>query len=230
MSDDDKKDDRKNEPGDRQDLVDEANAALEHIEATPGKWFTVIDCYEHGRSLAMVRSGSNTPHGKGYAIALRQWAERTGFNLSRIDEQARASMGKIIDDRAAFDDWYKSLMPSQRQMWNHPRTLLRHFEKSKRAPKVVTSKTPKDELRDENCKLRAELAVLEAVHGKAADTGLLVDLDKDSADDIVEVMMQHPKALRDPRKLAEIGRKLAGKAQAALKRKAHASDPAKPKS
>src|SRR4051794_22558465 len=80
-----------NEPGDQQELVDRANAALEHIEQTPAAWRTVIDAYAAGRSLAMLRSGSNVPIGKGYSIAFRQWAERTRFNMKKIDETTRTA-------------------------------------------------------------------------------------------------------------------------------------------
>lgn len=213
--------DRQNEPGDRQELVDQANAALDHIEKTPGAWMTVIDAYAAGRNLAMVRSGSNAPIGKGYAIAFRQWAERTGFNMHKIDEQTRTVMGKISDDRAEFDEWYRTLTPSQRQMWNHPRTLQRHFAASQREPKKTPGNASKDTLKDELRRTQAELAVLRAekekdLRGKV----LLVDLAEDTVPQIVKTMMSEPKALRDPRKMAELGTELNRAARAALKRRA----------
>ena len=213
-------DQQKNEPGDQQQLVDQANAALEHIDKTPDAWLTVIDAYAAGRNLAMVRSGSNRPIGRGYGIAFNQWVARTGFDMKKIDEQTRTAMGKIIDDRTGFDEWLKTLTPSQRQMWNHPRTLLRHFEQSRRDPKKTLARASKDTLKDDLRKALAELAVLRAEKGKGASNALLIDLDKDRVDDIVETIMAQPKALRDPRKIQDIGKALTKAAGAALRRRA----------
>ena len=118
-------------------------------------------------------------------------------------------MGKIIDNRADFNEWLKTLQPSQRQMWNHPRTLQRHFAAAMRGPKKTAANATKDTLKDELRKAYAELAVLRAekekdLRGKI----LLVDLAEDTVPSIVKTMMSNPKALRDPRKMADLGSEL----------------------
>lgn len=203
-----------NEPGDQQELVNRANAALEHIAATPAAWITVIDAYAAGRSIGMVRSGSNKPSGKGYVLAFNSWVARTGFNMKRADDQTRHAMGKIIDNRAAFDDWLKTLTPSQRQLWTHPRTLERHFAASRRESKPAKTKAGLEE------QVRGLTAKVDVLTAEKLDSSVVFNLAGDKVDEIVAAIMAQPAALRNERKMADIGRKLAKVAEAALRRRA----------
>mgnify|MGYP001417859242 CR=1 FL=1 len=150
-------------------------------------WIMVGDALVVGRNWAMRQAGTNRPEGKGYNMAMAEWLTRN--KLDDIDKSHRSRLIDCIENLGAIEEWRATLTLGQRLTWNHPNIIWMHWRKAiEPAPVANPDSPPKPTLRDsvaelseENARLKAHVAELEAARNAAQEEldGLQAELESD---------------------------------------------------
>jgi hypothetical protein len=170
----------------------EAEAAWERLKGNEqwSDWRYLATGFSEGRRWAMHRAGANRPEGKGYSRAFSEWMGARVWTRE-VDKPTRAALLWYADNAPAVEAWFATIALNQRQKWNHPHTLRKHFEAAQRVP--VASK-PRDQLTPMQ-KAHKEIARLEEENTKLKrdraqrDEGSSFDLNKDTAKDIAATIV-----------------------------------------
>jgi hypothetical protein len=197
----------------------EAEAAWKRLKDNEqwADWRYLATGFSEGRRWAMHRAGANRPEGKGYARAFSEWMGPRPWT-QEVDKPTRAALLWYADNTPAVEAWLTTIALNQRQKWNHPHTLRKHFEAAHRPVagdgKPSAGLTPMQKanesiarLEEENTKLKRDLA--------HRDSGSLFDLVHDTADAIITVIAGAPIG---PEKMRKIGEGLVKKAKEKDKR------------
>src|SRR5262249_23498461 len=149
----------------------------------------VAQAYQYGRRLAMTLANTNHPVGKAYNKAFNNWCKRTHFDLGRVNEPTRTAMGHIMDNQAAFEAWRRTLAGNQRELWNHPCTMWRHFAAARRRLPSKAKVSSKSNVQRKGIDLKCQVKMLQAELAKAQEGQLLVDLAHDDPAAIVRALV-----------------------------------------
>ena len=113
-------------------LIAVRTRTLDHWIAAGAAWETL-------QQAAMHRSSSNHPTGGRYAKAYRL-LEHPWPELSRIDKATRSDAIWLFRNEELVKSWLMTLTRKERDQWNHPTTVRRHYER--RHPHPLSGKPP----------------------------------------------------------------------------------------
>ena len=88
-------------------------------------WMAIGEGLMEGRNWAMRVAGVNTPQGRGYVVAYAEWLMR--YKVNDMDKSVRAKLLKIMEERAAVEEWRQTLPQSDRMKVNNPDVTWRRF-------------------------------------------------------------------------------------------------------
>ena len=113
----------------------EAEAAWGRLKSNEqwADWRYLATGFSEGRRYAMKRAGTNRPEGKNYSREFSEWMGARVWTRE-VDKPPRAALLWYADNSAAVEAWLATLALNQRQKWNHPHTLRKHFEAAQRPP------------------------------------------------------------------------------------------------
>lgn len=81
-------------------------------------WVLVAHALAAGREHALRIAQTNSPHGKKYTLAMRQWLDANGFG--EMSQPERHSCHRLFQNLPAITAWRDSLPEHQRRKINHP--------------------------------------------------------------------------------------------------------------
>lgn len=143
-------------------------------------WIAVGDALVLGRDWAMRQAQTNRPEGKAYNLAMGEWLVR--HKLDDVDKSVRSRLIDCIENLGAIEEWRSTLPLSQRLVWNHPNSVWHQWRRAIEPPKAAPDSPPKPTLRDsvaelseENLRLQAHVAELEAARGLAGELLAMVE-------------------------------------------------------
>ncbi|RTL88618.1 MAG: hypothetical protein EKK29_04950 [Hyphomicrobiales bacterium] len=108
----------------------------------------------------MRLAGTNQPFGRAYTKEFGAWLVENpefGDGPTGIGKVARSNLMKCLAARVEIEAWRETLPMHSRLTWNHPNTMLRHFEASQKERVAKTKRQPK-----EGADLKAEIEALRA--------------------------------------------------------------------
>src|SRR5262249_8366083 len=129
-------------------------------------------------------------------------------------ENTRIALARLTEHRTEFDKWWAMRATNERQKWGHPLTLWKHFQRTHipvthsgvgHPAEEKKPKSPRPTVED----LTIELNLTKAALAKARDGQLLIDLRRDSTDNIIKTIRNDPACLANPRRFAEVFRRVA---------------------
>jgi hypothetical protein len=107
-------------------------------------WRCVAKALAIGHSTALREAATNNPHGARYRKAISIWLRCYGFDT--IHKTDRSRLLKCWNNIAEIDVWWRGLPPEKQQQCNHPRVVLRHWQKSLGASPSPRPKKPAADL------------------------------------------------------------------------------------
>jgi hypothetical protein len=112
----------------------QAWSRLKKAEArTWGEWMIIGDGLMAGRTWAMQVAGVNKPEGRGYVTAYAQWLRR--YRVDDMDKSDRAKLLRIVEERAAVEEWRATLSDHERRNLNNPVVVWRKWTAATRVRK-----------------------------------------------------------------------------------------------
>jgi hypothetical protein len=86
-----------------------------------------------GRTRAMREVFTNEPKGRPYNEAFGRWMDRQPNQWPRkLDKATTAHCFWLIDHLPQVEAWRDRLAANQREVWNHPTTVRRNYERAER--------------------------------------------------------------------------------------------------
>jgi hypothetical protein len=96
------------------------------------RWVDIGRGFYTMQVATMRLAHTNRPIGKAYNAAYKL-IEKPVPELTRVDPAIRTDAMWLFENAERVMAWRATLSQSQRDLWNNPRTLRRHFEKATRA-------------------------------------------------------------------------------------------------
>jgi hypothetical protein len=81
-----------------------------------------------GRDHAMRTVGVNTPHGRRYSAAFRQWMK--GFGFGDMPDTTRKHIVMLVDNAAAIEAWRAALPQCERDRIGNAQHMVRRWQAS----------------------------------------------------------------------------------------------------
>jgi septal ring factor EnvC (AmiA/AmiB activator) len=155
-------------------------------------WLAIADALAAIREEAMELAHTNRPQGPPYRAAHKRIVETREQWVTTINSATQTHCYWLVDNLPAIMTWREALTFEQRDLWNHPSTIKRQFERMTKAKEEKDPNGPKHltpleqanlkivELQEENDRLKKQLA--------RGDDGSLFDLKKDTGRMIARVI------------------------------------------
>lgn len=113
-------------------LVADALASYDLITKTYDHWLVIGRCFERGREVADLRSGSKGRKGRGWNTAFSEWLdEHGGGDLRKVGDSKgvlRSYLSKIMENELAIANWRAKLTQAQRDAWSYPETVWKRYQ------------------------------------------------------------------------------------------------------
>jgi dienelactone hydrolase len=111
--------------------VADAEAAVDVVRSghTWKVWQTICTGFHTGRLMALRKAGTNQPMGKNYNRAFSTWLGEHP-KLNSLDKATRNHCLWCAEHQVELDAWFPTLADNQREVWNHPTTVKRNYEKA----------------------------------------------------------------------------------------------------
>ena len=110
---------------------------LEHIRSGQHwrDWTLVAAGFAAGRARSMREAMTNQAIGRRYNEAFGRWMDRNPWSR-KIDKGTRNHLLWIADNLPAVEAWRETLAANQRDAWNHPTSIKRHYEQAIRVAEI----------------------------------------------------------------------------------------------
>lgn len=110
--------------------VADAEAAVDQVRSGHAwkVWRTICNGFHTGRLIALRKAGTNQPVGKTYNKAYSLWLGEHP-KLASLDKATRNHCLWCAEHAVELDAWFPTLANSQREVWNHPTSVKRNYEK-----------------------------------------------------------------------------------------------------
>lgn len=111
--------------------VADAEAAVDVVRSghTWKVWKTICTGFHTGRLMALRKAGTNQPQGKNYNRAFSVWLGEHP-KLNSLDKATRNHCLWCAEHMVELDAWFPTLADNQREVWNHPTSVKRNFDKA----------------------------------------------------------------------------------------------------
>jgi hypothetical protein len=111
------------------EIIEDGEAALTDLrENTVGRWYAVGAACFALRNVALNRSGANAPAGgrynREYSTLTHLWPQ-----LGKLDKATRSHAIWLYQNYEHVNAWLSTLPQNMRDLWVHPRTVRKHYEK-----------------------------------------------------------------------------------------------------
>lgn len=110
--------------------VADAEAAVDMVRSghTWKVWKTICNGFHTGRLQTLRKAGTNQPMGKNYNRAYSKWLEEHP-KLQSLDKATRNHCLWCAEHMVELDAWFPTLAANQREVWNHPTSVKRNYDK-----------------------------------------------------------------------------------------------------
>ena len=139
----------------------------------------------------MREAMTNQAIGRRYNEAFGRWMDRNPWSR-KIDKGTRNHLLWIADNLPAVEAWRETLAANQRDAWNHPTSIKRHYEQAIRVAEIKRAggepaPSPMAQLKQSLAESREQVAIWQK---RARDGGSLFDLREDTAKNIAELIVR----------------------------------------
>jgi hypothetical protein len=151
----------------RRAVIVAAEAAMAAARQGFDNWVAIGAGFHELQLEAMARSNSNRPNGRRYADAYRELEQPTD-QLRTFDPSDRKKVIDLYLDRDAVRSWfYDDAKVSQRDRdrWNHPSTIMRHYMAATSLKHHGGECWPGDGKRDGERRARGQAAAIDEATG-----------------------------------------------------------------